>query len=376
LAKWALIVLVAAAVAAGAVVVGMRASAEDRADVGVWEYFIRDPDPESARRKLADTTAAGFEAAITNAFWEPGAREPSEQDLTELRNAAEAAEEADVRPLVIVQNVGSRTTPNNAELRAEFAAYAASLARSLPAYRDFIIGNEPNLNRFWLPQFGPDGENVAARDYLALLAETYDALKAVSEDIRVIGGALAPRGGDDPDSPRQTHSPTTFIRDLGRFYRESGRDRPVMDAFAHHPYLENSQTEPDFAHPRSTTISLADYPKLVTLLGEAFDGTVQEGSDVPILYTEFGVQTTIPAEKRSAYTNLDSPVAADAVSEATQARYYQEAFALLCDQPTVEGMYIFHVWDEPDLLGWQSGLYYADHTPKTSRDALLDLPSC
>jgi hypothetical protein len=163
---------------------------------------------------------------------------------------------------------------------------------------------------------------------------------------------------------------------MGRYYRQSGRDRPVMDAFAHHPYLESSKTPPDFAHPRSTTISLADYPKLVTLLGEAFDGTAQRGSDVPILYTEFGVQTTIPPEKRSAYTNLSSPVAADAVSEATQARYYREAFALLCDQPTVEGLYIFHVWDESDLLGWQSGLYYADHTPKTSRDALLDLPSC
>jgi hypothetical protein len=376
LAKWGLLLLIAAAVAAGAVVVGMRTSGDDRADVGVWEYFVRDADPAAARQKLADATAAGFEAVITNAFWEPGVREPSEEELAELRNAAEAAEEADVKPLLIVQNVGSRTTPNTAELRAEFAAYAASLARSLPAYRDFIIGNEPNLNRFWLPQFGPDGENVAARDYLALLAETYDALKAVSEDIRVIGGALAPRGGDEPGVSRQTHSPTTFIRDLGRFYRQSGRDRPVMDAFAHHPYLESSKTPPDFAHPHSTTISLADYPKLVTLLGEAFDGTAQRGSDVPILYAEFGVQTTIPPEKRSAYTNLSSPVAADAVSEATQARYYREAFALLCDQPTVEAMYIFHVWDEPDLLGWQSGVYYADHTPKTSRDALLDLPSC
>jgi hypothetical protein len=376
LAKWGLLLLVLAALGAGAVVIGMRASAEDRADIGVWEYFIRDADPEEARRKLADTKAAGFEAAITNSFWEPGEREPTEEELTELRNAAVAAEEADVRPMLIVQNVGSRTTPNTAERREEFAAYAAALARELPAYRDFIIGNEPNLNRFWLPQFGPNGENFAARDYLALLAETYDALKAVSEDIRIIGGALAPRGGDDPDAPRQTHSPTQFIRDLGRYYRESGRDRPVMDAFAHHPYLESSKTEPDFAHPRSTTISLADYPKLVTLLGEAFDGTAQPGSDVPILYTEFGVQTEIPTEKEDVYTNLESPVAADAVSEETQVRFYREAFALLCDQPTVEGMYIFHVWDEPDLLGWQSGLYYADHTPKTSRDALLDLPSC
>ena len=379
LAKWGLLGIVAAAVAAVAVVLGVRpgsSSDDGRFTVGVWEYFIRDADPGAATRKIADAEAAGFDAAITNSFWEPGQREPSPGELAELRNAADAAEAADVTPLVIVQSAGSQTTQNTPERRADFAAYAASLARQLPAYRDVIIGNEPNLNRFWLPQFGPNGENVAARDYLALLAESYDALKAVSEDIRVIGGALAPRGGDDPDASRHTHSPTAFIRDMGRLYRDSGRQEPVMDAFAHHPYLDDSKTPPDATHPRSTTISLADYPKLVSLLDEAFDGTAQRGSDIPILYTEFGVQTTIPRAKRSAYTNLDSPVAADAVAEETQARYYRQAFELACGQPTVEGLYIFHIWDEPDLLGWQSGLYYADQTPKTSRHALLDLPSC
>ena len=149
-----------------------------------------------------------------------------------------------------------------------------------------------------------------------------------------------------------------------------------MDAFAHHPYLERSETPPDFAHPNTTTISLADYDKLVALLGEAFDGTAQEGSDIPILYTEFGVQTIIPPEKRAAYTNLNAPAAADAVSEDVQADYYRHAVEIACGQPTVEGLYIFHVWDEPDLLGWQSGLYYADQTPKSSRDAFADLPSC
>jgi hypothetical protein len=374
--KWGLVGLGAIVLSTLALACDVPGAEEREFDIGVWEYFIRDADPVVARRKMGDTTAAGFEAAITNSFWEPGRREPSAEELNELRNAAAAAKTAGVRPLLIVQSSGSKTTPRTPDLRAEFAAYAASLAQQVPAFRDFVIGNEPNLNRFWLPQFGPDGENVAARDYLALLAETYDALKAVSPDLRVIGGALAPRGGDDPNALRQTHSPTAFIQDLGRFYRESGRDKPVMDAFAHHPYLDNSKTPPEFAHPRSTTISLADYDKLVELLGEAFDGTAQEGSDLPILYTEFGVQTIIPPDKRSAYTNLNSPAAADAVPESTQAEYYRQAYELACDQSTVEGLYIFHVWDEPDLLGWQSGPYYPDQTPKSSWDALLDLPSC
>lgn len=375
--KWGLLGLLAVVLLAVVGGCGPLGEGDSRRfDVGVWEYFVRDTDRQAALSKMDEVTAAGFDAAITNSFWEPGRREPSEQELTELRNAGDAAKDAGVRPLLIVQSPGSRTTPNTPALRAEFVAYAVSLARQLPQFRDFVIGNEPNLNRFWLPQFGPDGENVAARDYLALLAECYDALKEVSDDIRVIGGALAPRGGDDPGTGRDTHSPTTFIRDLGRFYRASGRDRPVMDALAHHPYLERSEVPPDFAHPNSTTISLADYDKLVDLLAEAFDGTAQEGSDLPILYTEFGVQTTVPPSKLDDYTNRASPAAKDAVSEETQAEYYRQAFELACDQPTVEGLYVFHVWDEPDLLGWQSGVYYVDRTPKASRDVLADLPSC
>ena len=379
--KWGLLGLAAAALAAGAFLFGFRDSNDGSGDrgfaIGVWEYFLRDPDPAAAKRKLQDATAAGFDSVLMSSFWKPGLRSPTPQEVTELRNAAKAATNADVHPLLIVTNFGSRDTPNTPARRRQFAAYAASVAKQIPEFQDFVIGNEPNLNGFWLPQFGRDGGDAAARDYLALLAETYDALKAVSSDIRVIGGALAPRGGDDPSSRRPTHSPTQFILDLGRFYRASGRDKPVMDAYAHHPYLERSKIPPDFAHPRTTTISLADYEKLVDLLGKAFDGTAQEGADIPILYTEFGVQTIIPARKRSAYTNLDSPAAADAVPEATQARYYREAFELACRQPTVEGLYIFHVWDEPDLLGWQSGLYYADHTPKSDRGALASgIPSC
>ena len=351
---------------------------ERKVDVGVWEYFIRDADPATADQKMADLTAAGFRAAITNSFWEPGRREPSRARARRAHQRRRRRREAaNVRPLLIVQSPGSGTTPNTAERRAEFAAYAASIARRLPAFRDFIVGNEPNLNRFWLPQFGPDGENVAARDYLALLAETYDALKAVST------GHPRHRRRDRAARRRRSRvvSPDALAHDVhprSRPLLPGERPRDAGDGRLRAPPLPRAapSSRPDFAHPNSTTIALADYDKLVELLEEAFDGTAQEGGDLPILYTEFGVQTEIPEEKRDVYTNLESPVANDAVPESTQEEYYRQAFELVCDQENVEGLYIFHVWDEPDLLGWQSGLYYADRTPKSSRDALVALPSC
>src|SRR5205814_2402985 len=43
-----------------------------------------------------------------------------------------------------------------------------------------------------------------------------------------------------------------------------------------------------------------------------------------------------------------------------------EAIELASCQPTVEALLLFHVSDELDLAAWQSGVYYADDTPKSS----------
>jgi hypothetical protein len=138
-----------------------------------------------------------------------------------------------------------------------------------------------------------------------------------------------------------------------------------MDAFAFHPYPENSSIGPNFPHPNSTAIGLADYGKLVSLLGTAFDGTAQRGTTLPILYDEFGIETTIPATKSALYTGTE-PTTTKPVDEATQAAYYQQAMAMTFCQKTVLGLLLFHVVDERALSAWQSGVYYADGTPKSS----------
>ena len=54
------------------------------------------------------------------------------------------------------------------------------------------------------------------------------------------------------------------------------------------------------------------------------------------------------------------------MDEATQAEYYRQALELAFCQPTVTGIFLFHSVDETDLDRWQSGVYYADGTPKAS----------
>jgi hypothetical protein len=338
----------------------------DKTFVGALEDVVKHPDPAETRKRVQDASEAGFNALGLTTPWIPGETEPDPGQLLLLKNVATAAEAENIRILLSVFQYRNRDTPTTDEDQQAFADYTARLARELPTVRDFIIGNEPNLNGFWMPQFDESGRSASAPAYTSLLARSYDALKAVSPDINVHGAALAPRGADDPDSPRHTQSPTQFIRDMGASYRASGRNEPIMDIFAIHPYLERSEIPPSTEHPVGTSIGVADYDKLVDLLEEAFDGTAQPGSDLPIAYTEFGVQAQIPAAKESEYENIDSPLGVDAVDEQTQADYYREALEIASCQENVIGVLIFHLYDEPDLERWQSGVYYVDGTPKTS----------
>jgi hypothetical protein len=142
-----------------------------------------------------------------------------------------------------------------------------------------------------------------------------------------------------------------------------------MDAFDQHVYEDTSDLPPSMEHPNTTTIAVADYAKLVALLGEAFDGTAQPGSALPIVYGEFGVEMLIPAAKAGGYTGSENQVAVD---EATAAAFYREAMKVVYCQANVTGLMLFHVSDEPALTGWQSGPYYADDTAKSSLPAMRD----
>jgi len=321
------------------------------------------PDPR-AQMKLARD--ANLDTIALSAVWHRGA--DAAADLPPLRRAVDAAVAEDVHPILSVYQLSSNT-PGDAASRAAFAAYAAALARALPDVRQVIVGNEPNLNLFWQPQFSADGGDAAAVAYEALLAQTYDALKAVDSGLEVIGGALAPHGGDRPASSRPTHSPTRFLLDLGAAYRASGRSKPIMDAFSIHVYGESARVPPTLEHPHTTSVGIADYGKLVQLLGRAFGGTAQAGKSLPIVYGEYGVETAIPPAKRALYTGHEVvPV----VDEETQAHYYVRAIGLAACQPTVELLLLFHVVDESRLQGLQSGTRYADGSPKSSYGPVRD----
>jgi hypothetical protein len=347
-------------------------STEPRPEVGVVEDAAKGGDASAELQRTADS---GFRAVVLSSVWSRGETAPTPAEQSALVTATDAAKAAGVEPVVAVYQLSSQT-PLSASDRASFAAYTAALVRALQDVNRVIVGNEPNLNLFWLPQYDASGGDAAAASFEKLLAATYDAVKAARPKVEVVGVGLSPRGSDDPSSSRQTHSPTRFLLDLGAAYRASGRDRPLMDALSIHPYGESPSVPPTLAHPNSTSIGIADYRKLVELLRRAFGGTAQRGGDLPIVYGEYGVETTIPAAKEHLYSGHEVVATVD---ERAQAADYTTAVALAACQPTVELLLLFHLEDEPRLEGLQSGVRYADGSPKASErpvSAAAEHPRC
>ena len=323
-------------------------------------------NPAASQREAARLRNAGLSGARLMVDWTLGETVPPPLELQRLANAADAAEANGLTLVLALFPAGSSQTPLTDSARGDFAQWAAAIARGLPSVKNIVVGNQPNLNRFWLPQYGANGEDVAAPAFVALLAQTYDALKAVSPAIRVWGGGLARSGSDKPGTARDTHSPTAFISDMGAAYRASGRTTPIMDGLAYHPYMESSNIPPSRQHSDvSTTLTIADYPRLVALLGQAFDGTAQRGSTLPILYDEFGVESIPPPDEQQYYTGSEAATV-HPVDPRTQSAYYASALRLAYCAPNVAGLSIFLFEDEHALSAWQSGLYYANAGPKPS----------
>jgi hypothetical protein len=336
--------------------------------VGAAEDAPKSTDMGQAKAKMDLAKLAGYDSIRVTQMWTRGQAAPAAAEIQALQNVSNAAALNGMRMIVAIHPQDSNATPTTPEWRAQFAGYAAAVAQNVSGVADFIVGNEPNINYYWLPQFAADGSDQAAADYEDTLARTYDAIKAVKPSARVMGGALCPRGNDVPGA-RPTHSPTQFIKDLGAVYRASGRTTPIMDALVLHGYGESSSIPPSFDHQSTTPVGIADYAKVVALLAETFDGTGQAGSTLPILYGEYGAETTIPAGKAGLYSGAE-PSSTRPVDEATQAAYYREAMKLAYCQANTIGLMIFHVTDESALAGLQSGPYYADDTPKSSFDAI------
>src|SRR5205823_7416772 len=110
--------------------------------------------------------------------------------------AIDCAKLNNVRPILAVYPARPNAVGSDPGLQAQFAAFVGLVGQAFPDVKDFIVGNEPNVNRFWQPQY-VNGQDAAATDYEHTLAQSYDALKASRPDSTVWGPAISSRGNDN-----------------------------------------------------------------------------------------------------------------------------------------------------------------------------------
>ena len=230
-------------------------------------------------------------------------------------------------------------TPDNSQL-------------AVPAVRNWLAWNEPNNPVFLKPQFRKVGSKTiyqSAIDYRRICDAVYTGVHSTMlKGEKVACGVTAPRGNNDPSSVRPSTSPLAFLRAL----KKAGLQK--FDAYAHHPYYgnptETPTTAPRTSNGRPTTaVTLGNIGTLIAELTRLYGAR-------RLWITEYGYQTSPP-----------DPLFG--VSWTLQAKYLTQAFGIARANPRIDMMLWFLLRDEPNVAGWQSGLFTTEGQKKPAFNA-------
>jgi hypothetical protein len=318
--------------------------------------------------------ALGLKALRVTVQWHPGETALAASDRASLDQAV--SESWGLRLVVSVWGAAA-DAPRTQDARDQYCAFAGDLLRSYPTVNDVVVWNDPNDDAFWSPQFAPDGTSVAPADYEALLATCWDDLHALRPAVNLV--ALS---ASRPASVvLASHTTAQWWKEVGDAYRQSGRQLPIFDTVGHIPHPVGSAERPWAQHGTTGPIGEGDYVTLMSTLTAAFAGTNQpvpgQGS-TSIWYLGDGFQTVPDPSKASLYhgretdpsplpawtkRDIRDPRVGNAPDQATQ---LVDAVTIAYCQPAVGAIFNFHLADESDLAGWQSGVLWSDWTPKPS----------
>jgi hypothetical protein len=180
------------------------------------------------RAELAGIAATGARYLRIDVDWSYVGRDRGNPDWSVVDRIVDAAQVCGLEVLGVLAYTPPWARPPGTSDHhppgdpAAFAAFAGSAVERFGprGVRNWEVWNEPNLGLFWSPQPEP-------ASYAALLAPTYDAIKAVDPGAVVITGGLSPAPNAADGS---AIAPVTFLEAV---YRAGGGGR--FDAVGHHP---------------------------------------------------------------------------------------------------------------------------------------------
>jgi hypothetical protein len=320
--------------------------------------------PDGGAAFFAQMKAGGLSQNVMTIRWTPGSTAIPDKPF--LDRSVPTAVAAGIKPIFAVYPYPPSAIEAGQADPAAFGAWVRSLADAYPEVTTFIVGNEPNLNTFWRPQ--GDGTRVlSGASFGPFLAAGYDALKAKSTGITVLGVGSSPRGDKAPRAAGKS-SPVHFLASLGGWYRSSGRPVRLMDGFSYHPYPNPS----DFTVPFSfaygwPNAGVQELSRIKQALWDAFRGTPQ-GTTVDglkLYLDEVGWQVDT-----SGHGGYEGSENVRVTSEATQAAIYAELVRYVACDPDVAQLNFFGYYDERNRAGWQSALRRVDGSERPAHAAV------
>ena len=324
--------------------------------------------------KYADDGGATFFAQMRDANlkqnvmtvrWAPGSAAIADRAF--LDRAVPNAVAAGITPVFAVYPYPPSAIEAGQAAPDAFAAWLRSVADAYPQVTTFIVGNEPNLNTFWRPQGNGAGQILSGASFGPFLAAGYNALKAKSTSITVLGVGSSPRGEKNPAAAGKS-SPVHFLKSLGDWYRASNLPTPLMDGFSFHPYPNPSDFTVPFTFAYGwPNASVQELPRIKQALWDAFDGTPQPTTlnGLRLYLDEVGWQ--VSTEGNGAYTGNEN---VRVTTEENQAAIYDQLVRFVVCDPDVAQLNLFGYWDERDRGGWQSAPRRADGSARASNAAL------
>ena len=364
--------------ASAGLIVGVNDDAAQDATVSTWFYATM----QSEGLKLNALTLRWDD---TDPSWIPqGSIAAIDQAIVKAK-AAGVTVELDLYPLHSQAFTGGqRCAPssnpqgcgNTAAIQA-FATWTAEVAQTFPSVHEFVVMNECNQPLFLNPQWDTSGANVSAEICGRALAAAYDALHGVSSQNFVWGVGLSPRGNDNPNAASDSSTtPVRFLADLGAWFRAfaaaTHRTAPLMDGFDFHPYPVPQSLPFSVGYANPNEASVSNLPRIYQAFYSGFAGSPQPtigqqaGGGLPVSLNETGIQTA--STGMPGYTGTEVSAGASGgvfgtfATPAYQAQWYSQMLNLVACDPNVRVVNIFHLVDESNLAGWQSGLYYYSPT--------------
>lgn len=329
--------------------------------VGVMDDRLRTNNLTAAKFYAASIKSAGFSDVKITMPVTPGSIDVV-NDLDGLCNAAEAAQDNGLGLNVLFLNrfeKGMGWIPVNASERLRFKTTIASAISRLNLCEPHLsnlgisIGNEPNSETFVKDQIS------APSAYVRMLSDVYPIIQAKVAEINsnrpdqplkitVYGGELS--ADDDP---------IDFINSMAQAITDLGIKTKMLDVFTIHPYPQDP-TAPLDEPTKKGYFGLSQSLQLKTAVDYTF------GSNTPIMFSESGVESVIPATKFTLYSSQQSE-SVSSVIESVQADSYSKMLSFAsCLPDSFKGFVFFLYQDDPQMDRYQSGLAYANGDTKTS----------